>query len=274
MRKKIFVMIISIFITLNCSLLETNKFTTVQQPQITPTVILSEITISPTILPTNTPQPSQTITPNRTATNISKAETAAAILTQTAQPMNDFVNYLINENFIPNSQGKISHIPDFWESWAQIDWYRWWYQLNNRKLKDFILNFDVEMNSDSNIANWDWAGCGIVFHALDKDNHYFLLLAQNATLLLKKEVNGASYVLKRTKQYSPNVPINKLQFGFVVSGIHVFGFVNNDLILDATDLTLNSKLSEGKLGFSVMSGTNKGSGTTCKMNNIYLWEPK
>ncbi|MGB9639543.1 MAG: hypothetical protein ACPL3P_06240, partial [Anaerolineales bacterium] len=176
--------------------------------------------------------------------------------------------------YIPNSQGAISHIADFWESWAQIDWYRWWTQLNNRKLKDFVLNFDADMHSDSDIANWDWAGCGVIFHEKDENNYYFLLIAQNATLELEKRINDTPYRIKRTRQFSTNTPINKINFGLVVSGIHVFGFVNNELILDATDLTLNSKLSEGKLGFSVMSGTNKGSGTTCKMTNIYLWEPK
>ncbi|MGB9669006.1 MAG: hypothetical protein ACPL0B_01345, partial [Anaerolineales bacterium] len=88
-------MIASLFIIMNCAFPYTKKFTLLQQPQITSTIIPTNIINSPTIPPTDTPQPTFTITPNRTATNISKGATAAAILTQTAQPMNDLVSYLM-----------------------------------------------------------------------------------------------------------------------------------------------------------------------------------
>ncbi|MGB9591454.1 MAG: hypothetical protein ACPL1K_02945, partial [Candidatus Kryptoniota bacterium] len=101
MLKRIIFIILMLFIMINCSLLETVKFPTTQKTQMLPTTNKPEITVPPTISPTDTPQPSLTITPNRTATNIAKAATSAAILTQTAQPMNDFVNYLMNESYIP-----------------------------------------------------------------------------------------------------------------------------------------------------------------------------
>ncbi|MFZ5808823.1 MAG: hypothetical protein ACOY16_06030 [Chloroflexota bacterium] len=261
-------------LTISCTLTEkllpnviSKASTSTSSPTLPPTP-----TDTPTI--TITPLPSSTPTPDKTATKASSNATVQAKLTQTAQPMVNLVQKLYEEGFISSSQGSVKNLSDFSEAWAQLDWYRWWYQLDERKYSNFVLSFDAEMKSASDKANWDFAGCGIVFHTIDKDNHYVLIIAQDGTLTLSRRVNDVGQVVKKSKQYTTSIPVENIHVVLAVDGIQVVVLINGSEVLSARDSILGSKLSKGKIGFSVLSGTNKGYGTRCSMKNIQFWEIK
>ncbi len=247
------------------------------------TPIFSSTPLNPSDTPTITwtPLPTATTTPDKTATRAAsdataqaKNVTAQAKLTQTAQPMVNLVQTLFDEGYISSKQGSVKNISDFSESWAQIDWYRWWYQLNERTYSNFILSLDAKMESASDKANWDFAGCGIIFHAIDENNYYALFIAQDGTLTLVKRLNDVGNLVKKSKKFTTNIPVENLHVVFVVEDIQVTVFVDEQEVLSARDSLLASKLNKGKIGFSVMSGTNKGYGTRCTMKYIQFWEIK
>ncbi len=272
--------ILCVVLSLACSLTQKvfpNELTGAKTP------IFSSTPLNPSDTPTITwtPLPSATTTPDKTATRAASNATAQANnataqakLTQTAQPMVDLVQKLFEEGYISSKQGSVKNISDFSQSWAQLDWYRWWYQLDERTYSNFILSFDAEMKSASDKANWNFAGCGIIFHTIDKNNHYALIIAQEGTLTLIKQVNGVGSLVKKSKTYTTNIPVENLHVVFVVEGIQATVFVDEQEVLSARDPLLTSKLNKGKIGFSVMSGTNKGYGTRCTMKHIQFWEIK
>jgi len=79
---------------------------------------------------------------------------------------------------------------------------------------------------------------------------------------------------KKSKKFTTNIPVENLHVVFVVEGVQVTVFVDEQEVLSARDSLLASKLNKGKIGFSVMSGTNKGYGTRCTMKYIQFWEIK
>lgn len=275
MRKILCIIIAGFYLlTLACSLTDNqlpNLIPKVSTPTSSPT-LPPEPTDTPTI--TSTPPPTSPPTPDKTATRASYNATLVAKNTQTAQPMVTLIQKLFDEGYISSKQGSVRNIPEFSESWAQLDWYRWWYQLDERKYSDFILSFDAEMKSASDKANWNFAGCGIVFHTVDTDNHYVLFIAQDGILTLSRRVNDVWQVIKKSKQYTSDTPVENIHVVLVVEGIQVVVLVDDREVLLARDAVLDSKLSKGKIGFSVLSGTNKGYGTRCTMKNIQFWEIK
>jgi hypothetical protein len=67
--------------------------------------------------------------------------------------------------------------------------------------------------------------------------------------------------------YPVKKPADSANLMLVVQGNQIWFFVNGLMMLHRED----SSLSAGNLGLTLLSGTNKGFGTTCDMRNIELW---
>ncbi len=231
-------------------------------------------------LPSNTPTINVTATQNYQATlnyratNLAKTSTQAVLVkTREARPMAELVEKLYNEGYTTTKEGTFKKLGDFSEQWAKLDWYQYWYQ-GDDKYSNFVLSFSATMQSASDKANWHHAGCGVVFRHVDNENHLFLIIAQNGFMSLRKRIKDMVYIVKDSKKYGSQIPVENVYVTLIADGMNVVILADGYQILEARDPILGSTLREGRLAFSVMSGTNKGYGTRCTMKNIWLWELK
>lgn len=193
--------------------------------------------------------------------------------TQSAKPMAELVENLYQDGYLTSSEGTFTKLDDFNEQWAMLDWYQYWYQ-GDEKYANFVLSFSAKMQSASDKANWHHAGCGLVFRHVDNENHMFLIIAQNGIMSLRKRVKDIVQIVRDSKKYSSQIPVENVYVTLIVDGMKVYIIADGTPILEAREPVLGSTFREGRLAFSVMSGTNKGYGTRCSMTDIWLWELK
>jgi TolB protein len=185
----------------------------------------------------------------------------------------DVVKDLEESGLLTSSAGKIPlyGVPElFDEKWAQLGWYAWWrLQLNPADQPDnFVLWTDATWESASDKANWWESGCGFVFREEDDNNHYLVYLGMNGLAYFKRLRSGShSTVGISPDRLSLDIPKDNGNLILAVQGTNVMFFVDGLLVLRERD----TSHEEGKLGLTLRSGTNKGFGTRCKMENIELW---
>ncbi|MCX8061493.1 MAG: hypothetical protein N3D16_02810, partial [Anaerolineales bacterium] len=243
-------------------------------------ITLTQATDTPVPLPTDTPTITATATRNYQATlsvretNIAATATRGVLMkTQSAKPMAELVENFYQDGYLASKEGTFIKMDDFNEQWAKLDWYQYWYQ-GDEEYANFVLSFSAKMQSASDKANWHHAGCGLVFRHVDNDNHMFLIIAQNGIMSLRKRIKDVVYLVRDSKKYGSQIPVENVFVNLIVDGMNVYVFADGVPILEAREPILGSTLRKGRLAFSVMSGTNKGYGTRCSMTDIWLWELK
>ena len=60
-------------------------------------------------------------------------------------------------------------------------------------------------------------------------------------------------------------------FTLIVNGTYAYVLVDGEVVGEYT--LSQSKILNGHLGLSLLSGTNKDYGTRCEMTNIHIWTP-
>ena len=227
--------------------------------QATPTATSAPVQPSNTPLPTATftVTPAPTVTPTPTET---PNATATAQVEQFTTKVKDY----FAAGYISSAEGTYQRLPDQSFSWAEIGYYQW------TKIKlaptDFIIKSDITWNSASAAA--DSSGCGYVFRIQDNRDHYMFYLS------LKGYVEAATNVGKSWKAMGRGTFGLAAQRGeatvtLIVEGHTFRALVNDKLVKVFTGLT--GKLPTGDLAYTVVSGTNKGYGTSCDFKNTELW---
>lgn len=61
-------------------------------------------------------------------------------------------------------------------------------------------------------------------------------------------------------------------FTLIVRGVYAYVLVNGELVGEYT--LSDRKAMWGKLGLTLLSGTNKDFGIRCEMTNIHIWIPR
>lgn len=82
---------------------------------------------TPTATPvpaTNTPEATATNTPKPTNTPLPTA-TPNVAATQRIEDFNSILQDYASNGYIGDTEGKITEVDDFQESWAQLGWYQW-----------------------------------------------------------------------------------------------------------------------------------------------------
>lgn len=202
------------------------------------------------------------------ASTIEAQRTAnAAAATAEAQPIVDLVAQLQSDGLMSDSNGRLTKLDDFKESWAQINWFQWFH--TGETPENFMVTADVSWESASDKANWFTSGCGFVFRA-DRagDNYYMIYLALDGRVRMLRKVNG-NLGESGSKFYGKlDIPKGSAVFMLVVEGNKIRAFVNGDLAFEKID----NAHSEGSLAYTLISGTNKDFGTRCEMTNVWLWD--
>lgn len=214
-------------------------------------------TPSMNLVPTNTPRP--TATPNLAAT-------------QKYEGFNQEIQSYYDVGYVAHTNSNIEEFDDFSVAWAQLGWYQW-YPLGKDVL-NFSLSAHFKWMSASKTA--DASGCGFVFAIQPDNGHYAVFLDRNKVIFLDGDSSYGSYARSVGKTSgSGRVKFNnpaEADFTLIVNGIDAYVLVNNELIGKYT--LSKSRVLQGDVGLTVLSGTNKDYGTRCEMTNIHLFEPR
>jgi hypothetical protein len=202
----------------------------------------------------------------REATQDAATAAAKAESTAQAQSMLALVQELYTDGHLSTTAGTYYSLEDFDESWAQINWYMWWY--TGYTPTDFVIRANAAWDSASTSANWWTSGCGFVFREDGVPNHYLAYLGLDGYVYFARTVRE-KYASLGTSYYGRlDTPKGQAQIMLVVDGTNISFFVNGERVHTRQDQGLNS----GNLALTLLSGINTGFGTRCQMSNIELWE--
>jgi hypothetical protein len=185
-----------------------------------------------------------------------------------AQPMFDLVQQLYADGHLGRTDGTYFTLPDFDESWAQINWYQWYY--TGFSPTDFVIKADASWDSASTTANWWTSGCGFVFREDGVENHYLTYLGLDGRVYFNRNVENVYAPLGSSYYGKLDTHEGHAQIMLVVEGINITFFVDGEKVHTRQD----QGLASGNLALTLLSGINTGFGTRCRMVNIELWELK
>lgn len=229
--------------------------TSVPARTIVPTAT-DQLTPTKTMVPTNTPRP--TATPNLAAT-------------QKYDGFNREIQSYYDSGYVARTNGDIEEFDDFAVEWAQLGWYQW-YPLG-REVSKFAMTAHFKWTSAS--KNADESGCGFAFDIQPDNGHYAVFLDRSKIIFLDADSSYGSYARSVGKTSgSGRVKFDnpaEADFTLIVNGIDAYVLVNNELIGKYT--LSKSRVLQGDVGLTVLSGTNKDYGTRCEMTDIHLFEP-
>ena len=251
--------LILVFASLACN-------TSAVQPTSTPA---STDTLQPTatitFTPTSTPKPPPTLKPTKTP-NLAATERIDGFDKDTQS--------YFDKGYIKTQNGDYQDIDDFSYDWAQLGWYNWWPV--GETVTDFYISAHFKWTSA--FRNADTSGCGFIFAIQDNGDHYAVFLDRKQILFLNAD-HTASY----SKAVGKTRGSGRINFDnpadhpveadatLIVNGAYAYVLVNGEVVGEYT--LSQSKILKGKVGLSVLSGTNKDYGTRCEMTNIHVWSP-
>ncbi|NMB54500.1 MAG: hypothetical protein GYA15_07330 [Leptolinea sp.] len=220
--------------------------------------------------PSNTPEPATpTTAPTVAATKTSKPTIPASptiVPTSESAAMEKLINQLYEKGTISSTDGAYHRLDDFQKEWAQLYYYQWWY--TDYSPSNFVIQADLEWESASKTANLGDSGCGFVYHTEDNQNHHATFLMMDGKVQTYRSLNNNWTQMKGGYAGKFNTPSDKAHMILIVDNQIITVIVNNKEVVHFED----KKLTGGKLGLTLASGTNKDFGTRCKMTNIELWE--
>ncbi len=208
----------------------------------------------------------ETMNASRKSTKQAGTEVAYVTATAQAQTMALQVQDLYENGIITSTEGIYYQLPDFNESWAQINWYRWWRQ--GLILNHFVVRTNVEWESASNIANWFDSGCGFIFAKNGEEDYYGSFLALDGHVHTFRVKNNIGAEIDSGYYGRLDTPGGKAELMLAVDDYYMTFFVNGRKVARSYD----RNLGEGMFGMTLHSGTNKDYGTRCQMKNIEVWE--
>jgi hypothetical protein len=204
----------------------------------------------------------------RAATHTAVAAEALVEATAQAKPMADLIQELYEEGYLSSNEGTYYALPDFDESWAQLNWYMWW--ITDYSPSNFVIRADASWDSASTTADWWNSGCGFVFREAGTPNHYLAYLGLNGRVYLSRNIRDNYANLGNSYYGKLDTPSGEAQIMLLVDGSTIIFFVNGTKVIQRDDQNLYS----GNLALTLLSGTNKDYGIRCQMTNIELWELK
>lgn len=194
--------------------------------------------------------------------------TAESIFVATSQAvgMSGRVDDLLEAGHLDRTEGTYARLPDFNEEWAQINWYQWW--PTGYSPSDFVIRADISWDSASDKANWFSSGCGFVYHVAPDSDHLVAYLGLDGFTYFARNINDRYSIIGRSFAKTVNVPAGGAEIMLVSNGSTMHFFVDGE----RAQTRLASDLRHGELAYTLNSGTNKGYGIRCQMEDVELWE--
>jgi hypothetical protein len=230
---------------------------------------LPSATLPPTTLMESTP------TPDVIATELSVTQLVTeAGQTETPTPpsedarqveMSTMVQRLYDEGVIQTLSGTYHPVPNYEDSWNQVDWYRWTYV--EYPAANFVIRAKASWETTSWGAMSQNSGCGFVFRESGPENHYLMYLGISGRVYFYRTRDGKMEYIGNSIYYPVEAPSGEAEIMLVAVGNRFFFYVNGDYLYDPRD----GYFQEGKLGLTVLTGTAQDFGTRCKMEDIGIW---
>ena len=234
-------------------------------------------TLSSTPPPTATPLPTRTSSPTPDflltavkATALAQIPTREMLPTAT-QPQkipaawDSVLQRLMDEKLIPSKNGSYYTLPDYEDSWTQTEWHRWTYL--DKSPANFVIKAKASWDTTAVAGMTANSGCGFVFRENGTENYYLMYLGINGRVYLYRMKDGAMKYLGNSTYYPIQSPAGSADIMLVVNDIRFTFFINDDMVYDIMD----GYFLNGKIGFTVVTGSAAGFGTRCKMENAVLW---
>ena len=270
--------IVCLFLLLCCSYLipqptntpiPENTDTPSPEPKVTATV---DYEATESVINTAAVQAAQTNVANSAQAYSSSATAQASSFYATVQQ-------LYADKAISSTEGTYYQPDDFSQSWAQIDWFRWWDM--NYSPDNFVVQADITYDTASRNSNWNSTGCGFVFrnkNGTDENDHHNYRVSVNLDgYIVGDGLNGHEYFdgkeygkfLSLGKKFygRPSIPSGNYKLLVAADKDWISVYLNGKQYLHHQDKTYTS----GNLAFTLNSGTNAGTGTTCKFTHVELW---
>lgn len=220
-------------------------------------------TATKTAVPTNTPKPSRTPYPSITP-DISATEERAAREAETQK--------YFDLGYLTTTEGELMELNPFRKEWAQLNWYRWWtYEIS---ASDFYLSGHFRW--ESAYRNADISGCGFAFGIQENNDNYAVFLDRSKVLFVDADHSVGYFVPVGPTRGTGKVDIEgsiedaaEADFTLIVKDAYAYVLVNGEVVGEYT--LSQSRPRQGKLGLTLLSGTNKNYGTRCEMTDLHAW---
>ena len=181
------------------------------------------------------------------------------------EPIFTFVEELDQKDILQNIDGIFYELDDYEASWAQLNWYQW--EPSDFAPVNFVLTASIQYESASTTANWADSGCGFVFRDTGDLNHYRALAALDGYVYLSGLQNGNWISLGRGYYGHAKLPAGSFEMAIVVEDDWITIYLDGEQMIRSQDSTH----TEGFIGYTLASGTNKDFGTYCRLSDIDLW---
>ena len=221
----------------------------------------------PTATVTQTIEPTRTLFPTYTPRPTATLNIAA---TQLYEDMYSQVQEYYDKSYLSSKEGQYVELDEFIEEWAQIGWYQW--KTLNYIADNLVVTGHLRWATSTRTP--EISGCGILFAIQENSDHYGVFFDQYRVLFLYNNQSGGNIgvweigITRGTGRLDLGNPA-EVDFTLIVNGNHSYVYVDKELIGEYT-LSVDRPL-KGKIGYSLLSGTNKGFGTRCEMKKMRLW---
>ena len=233
------------------------------QPTAIPDTKTPASTATKTVKPTSTRRPSATPRPTRTPD---------LTATQRYDSFKEEAQKYFDLGYLSTTDGKFKEYDDFRKDWAQLGWYRRW-ELKETP-NDFYMKAHFKWSSA--YRNADISGCGFAFAIQENGDHYAVFLDRSRVYFVETAYYynpiGPTSGTGRVKFENPFDKPAEADFTILVKDHSAYVLVDDELVGQYT--LSQSMVLKGKLGFTLLSGTNKNYGTRCEMTNIHVFIPK
>ena len=230
--------------------------------------LATNIAQQPTIHAESTRQAEETLQVVRQTREAGINATEQAVVlqaTQTAGPIFSFIEELKDEGILDSTDGIFYILDDYEASWAQLNWYQW--EPTDYAPTNFVLTATIAYESASTTANWADSGCGFVFRDTGELNHYRALAALDGYVYLSGLKNGNWLSLGRGYYGRADLPTGSFELAIVANNDWFTIYLDGEQMIQRQE----SNHTEGYIGYTLASGTNKDFGTYCKLSDINLW---
>lgn len=225
----------------------------------TPTLAATETPASTATKPsTPTTTPSPTITPDLAAT-------------QQYEDFFSLVQKYHDAGQISTTEGEYVELEDYQHAVANKLSYDW--TETGVMAKNFIIRADFEWSNAVNTINI--SGCGFVYRSQSNGDHYLVILDASSGVKLASSTDRGTYSMG-SPQNGDQILSDfgsgpyEANFTLIVNEFKTHVYVND--VYQGEYQLLDYRITEsGTLGNAVLSATDEGYGTRCKMTNVRAW---
>ena len=229
-------------------------------------------TATPTTLPpTGTPEPTATLTPLPSDTP-QPTITPDVAATQRAEDFQSLLALFHKKGYIGSVDGQVTLLHDWKKEFAKLhDYFKWGFTKEAEgEYSNFVFSAHFEWRSYSSTP--DVSGCGLGFGIKENDDHYVIFLDRENLVLLRGRGTRLYRMGTAGGDRYPTIPIPaRSDFAVAVWDQNVTVSVDGVIV---NYILSSDQNAQGKIAYSLLSGTNSGYGTRCEMTDIILWTPK